>query len=120
MIKRANNFAVCCMNMHAGEIRYLYEGIKTIEDAETLSQYAMSRKMDDEIIIIIPRSNISINNFTEYFDNASKLANKYLSDDRRIHQLGPVKRLRGILNALSTIINIDKCGGEVEVCKKRN
>ena len=120
MIKRANNFTVCCMNTHAGTMRYLYEDIKTIEDAETLSQYAMYRKRDDEIVVIIPRSNISIDKFPEYFDNASKLANKCLSDDHRIHQLGPVKRLKGILNALSTIVDIDRCGGEVEVCKKRN
>ena len=88
------------MNTHAGEIRYLYEDIKTIEDAETLSQYAMSRKRDDEIIVIIPRSNISIDKFPEYFDSASELADRHLSDDDRIHS--------------------HRYGGEIEVCKKRN
>lgn len=119
MIKRANNFAVCCMNTHAGELRYLYEDIKNIEEAETLSQYAMSLKRDDEIIVIIPRANLSIDKITEYYKDAAKLADKYSSDDHRVHTLGPVKRLRGILYALSAILNIDKQGGEVEVCRKR-
>lgn len=120
MIKRVNNFAVCCINTHTGEMRYLYEYIKTIEEAETLSQFAMVSKRDDEIVMIIPRANLGIQNIPDYYQEASKLASKYESDDHKIHYLGPVKRLKNILNGLSSIIDIDRQGGEIEVCKKRN
>ena len=118
MIVRGNNFSVCCLKDHTGEMRYLYEGIKTIGEAETLSQYAISRKRDDEIVIIIPGSNISIDKFPDYCANAIELSKKYNSDDHRIRILGPGRRLRNLLDALSTIISITRRGGDFEICQK--
>ena len=59
---------------------HLYDCISTMEEAILLAQLAMTEKRDDELVFILPGSNLSIDRrveFQEEYEKALELAKKY-------------------------------------------
>ena len=62
-----------------GELKYkpVYEFIETLEEAELLAQYAMTRKNFQDVAFIFPGNNRSIDKKPEEYARAKELAEKY-------------------------------------------
>ena len=59
---------------------HLYDFIPTMEEAILLAQLAMADKRDDELVFILPGSNLSIDRSEEFkkeYEKALELAKKY-------------------------------------------
>lgn len=121
MIKRAKSFAVCRLNTNSGLMKREYTYIKSIEEAETLAQYAMTYKNTGEIAIIIPYENKSIDKDPESLAEAVKLAKIYKEEDNDTTTIGCGPILKSVIKAIGELYSLLIAGKDVEVCeKKRN
>jgi hypothetical protein len=65
-----------------GKYETIYDCIDTFENAELLSQLAMSNKREDELIIIFPGWHRGIEKKPEVYKKALELAEEYKSKIR--------------------------------------
>jgi len=67
-------------NLVTKKFTRLYDFIDDIHETDLLAQLAMSEKLDDELIIIMPGENRGIKRKPEEYQVALQLAEKYKAD----------------------------------------
>lgn len=78
------NYSISILDCNTGKLTNVYDftiNIKDIEDIDLLAQLAMSRKKDNELVVIMPGWNRSIKDNPEEYNRALELENKYKEYD---------------------------------------
>ena len=85
------------------QYKVLYEFIETMEEAELLAQYVMTKKNFNDMVFIFPGYNRSIDKKPEEYERAKALAEKYAVE--LLEQEFKRRFMRHINNSVYGLVN---------------